>query len=215
MFAELQRVRFLTNQQDAVGYDDLLPPRKQGALDAVKTDAAKLTSVILNDPRHPKVGASVLTLSGKHNVLSNIAQDYGGKDSMQDATCECSEPSVRKYGLPCAHNVAHAEKAGLTPESIVHWKDTTVAWKMAYEGLEWPVLSMVNVDTSDLVNPMVQYPPVVAPKCGRPVRVRRIMGAEEAGRKQMRARAVPHCGACQKWGHTSRSKLCALYQKKK
>ena len=28
-------------------------------------------------------------------------------------------------------------------------------------------------------------------------------------------RAVPHCGACQKWGHTSRSKLCALYQKKK
>jgi hypothetical protein len=41
------------------------------------------------------------------------------------------------------------------------------------------------------------------------------MGAEEAGRKQMRARAVPHCGACQKWGHTSRSKLCALYQKKK
>jgi hypothetical protein len=132
----------------------------------------------------------VLTLSGKHNVLSNIAQDYGGKDSMQDATCECSEPSVRKYGLPCAHNVAHVEKAGLTPESIVHWKDTTVAWKMAYEGLEWPVLSMVNVDTSDLVNPMVQYPPVVAPKCGRPVRVRRIMGAEEAGRKQKRARAV-------------------------
>ena len=90
-----------------------------------------------------------------------------------------------------------------------------MAWKMAYEGLEWPVLSMVNVDTSDLVNPMVQYPPVVAPKCGRPVRVRRIMGAEEAGRKQKRARAVPHCGACQKWGHTSRSKLCALYQKKK
>jgi len=74
---------------------------------------------------------------------------------------------------------------------------------------------MVNVETSDLVNPMVQYPPVVAPKCGRPVRVRRIMGAEEAGRKQKRARAVPHCGACQKWGHTSRSKLCALYQKKK
>jgi hypothetical protein len=48
----------------------------------------------------------------------------------------------------------------------------------------------------------------------RPVRVRRIMGAEEAGRKQMRVRAVPHCGACQKWGHTSRSKLCALFKKK-
>ena len=42
----------------------------------------------------------------------------------------------------------------------------------------------------------------------------RIMGAEEAGRKQMRLRAVPHCGACQKWGHTSRSKLCALFKKK-
>jgi hypothetical protein len=62
------------------------------------------------------------------------------------------------------------ESRKMTPEFIVHWKDTTVAWKMAYEGLEWPVLSMVNDDTSDLVDPMVQYPPVVAPKCGRPVR---------------------------------------------
>ena len=116
MFAELQRVRFLTNQQDAVGHDDLLPPRKQGALDLVKVRASKVTTVILNDHRHPKIRASVLTLSGKRNVLSNIAQDYGGMNSMQDATCECSEPSVRKYGLPCVHNVAHAEKAGLTSE---------------------------------------------------------------------------------------------------
>jgi hypothetical protein len=147
--------------------------------------------------------------------VGNIAQDYGGMNSIQDATCECSDPSMLKYGLPCVYNVAHAEKEGLMPESFVHWNDTTVAWKRAYEGLEWTVLSMVNVDTSDLVNPMVQYPPVVVPKCGRPVRVRRIMGAEEAGLKQMRVRAVQHCGACQTWGHTSRSKLCALYQKKK
>ena len=111
-------------------------------------------------------------------------------------------------------NLLHAEKSGLTPESIVHWKDTTLSWKRAYEGLDWPVLSMLNVDTSILVNPMVQYPPVVAPKCGRPVRVRRIMGAEEAAHKQMRVRAVPHCRECQKWGHTSRSKLCALFKKK-
>ena len=214
MFAELQRARFLNNQSDAVGHAEPLPPRKQAALDLVKVGASKVTTVVLNDPRYPKVGASVLTLSGKSNVLSNITQDYGGMNSMQDATCECSEPSTRKYGLPCVHNLAHAEKAGLTPESIVHWKDTTLAWKRAYDGLEWPVLSMVNVDTSVLVNPMVQYPPVVAPKCGRPVRVRRIMGAEEAARKQMRVRAVPHCGACQKWGHTSRSKLCALFKKK-
>jgi hypothetical protein len=214
MFAELQRARFLNNQSDAVGRAEPLPPRKQAALDLVKIGALKVTTVVLNDPRYPKVGASVLTLSGKSHVLSNIAQDYGGMNSMQDATCECSEPSTRKYGLPCVHNLAHAEKAGLTPESIVHWKDTTLAWKRAYDGLEWPVLSMVNVDTSVLVNPMVQYPPVVAPKCGRPVRVRRIMGAEEAARKQMRVRAVPHCGACQKWGHTSRSKLCALFKKK-
>jgi len=103
----------------------------------------------------------------------------------------------------------------LTPYTHIHWKETTVAWKRAYEGLDWTVLSMVNIDTSDRINPMVQYPPVVPPKCGRPVRVRRIMGAEEAGRKQMRVRAVPHCGACQTWGHTSRSKSCALYQKKK
>ena len=73
MFAELQRVRFLTIQQDTVGHDNLLPPRKQGTLEAVKMDTAKLTLVFLNDPRHPKVGANVLTLSGKRNVLSNIA----------------------------------------------------------------------------------------------------------------------------------------------
>ena len=77
MFAELQRVRFLNNQADAVGHDGPLPPRKQAALDLVKVGASKVTTVILNDPRYPKVGASVLTLSGKSHVLSNIAQDYG------------------------------------------------------------------------------------------------------------------------------------------
>ena len=40
-------------------------------------------------------------------------------------------------------------------------------------------------------------------------------GAGEAARNQKRVRAVPHCGVCQTWGHTKRSKLCALYQKKK
>jgi hypothetical protein len=94
---------------------------------------------------------------------------------MRHATCECSETSVRKYGLPCAHNIAHAEKAGMTAESIVHWKDTTVAWKRQYAGLEFPVLSMFNIDSSDLIDPMVQYPPVVAAKPGRPNRTRRII----------------------------------------
>jgi hypothetical protein len=54
-------------------------------------EASMVTTVSLNDPRLPKVGASVLTLSGKRNVLNNIAQDCGGMNSMQDATCECSE----------------------------------------------------------------------------------------------------------------------------
>ena len=103
MFAELQRVRFLTNQTDAAGHDGPLPPRKQGAVDLVKVGAAKLTSrwVILNDPRYPKVGASVLTLSDKRNVLSNIAQDYGGKGSMQDVLCaarrQCASTGCHVY----------------------------------------------------------------------------------------------------------------------
>ena len=42
--------------------------------------------------------------------VGNIAQDYGGMNSIQDATCECSDPSMLKYGLPCVYNVAHAEK---------------------------------------------------------------------------------------------------------
>jgi hypothetical protein len=105
--------------------------------------------------RKTKTGALVMKLSGIGHVLSNVAQDYGGQNSMQDATCECSETFVRRYGLPCAHNIAHAEKAGMTAESIVHWKDTTVAWKCQYAGLEFPVLSMFNIDSSDLIDPVL------------------------------------------------------------
>ncbi len=47
----------------------------------VKSHTSKVTTFILNDHRHPKIGASVLTLSGKSNVLSNITQDYGGMNS--------------------------------------------------------------------------------------------------------------------------------------
>ena len=133
---------------------------------------------------------------------------------MQDATCECSETSVRRYGLPCVHNIAHAEKAGMTAESIMHWKDTTLTWKHQYVRLEFPVPSMFNIDSSDLINPMVQYPPVVAAKPGCPNRNRHIIGGEEAVRIALRKRGKPFCGACKKWGHTKSSKRCDKYKRR-
>jgi hypothetical protein len=113
----LHRFRFQKNAEDALLHHDILPPRKQSALDKVKAPE-NVTNVTFSDVRHPKTGALVKKLSGIGHVLSNVAQDYGGQNSMQDATCECSETSVRKYGLPCAHNIAHAEKAGMTVEAI-------------------------------------------------------------------------------------------------
>jgi hypothetical protein len=157
-----------------------------------------------SDVGDPKTGALVMKLSGIGHVLPNVAQDYGGQNSMQVATCECSETSVRKYGLPCAHNIAHAEKAGMTAESIVHWKDITVVWKRQYAGLEFPVLSMFKIDSIDVINPMVQYPPV-SPK---PVRT----GPDVA--RLVSGRVKPFCGACKKWGHTRASKRCKQYKKR-
>jgi hypothetical protein len=170
---------------------------------------------VISDPNHPKKEAVVMKMSGTGHVLSNIAQNLGGLNSMQDAQCECSETSLRKYGMPCAHNIAHAQKAGETAESIVHWKDTTMAWKRQYAGLLYPALSTYNIDTSALLDPKLQYPPVASPAPGRPKKKTRIMGGEEASRKQQRTLAKAFCGACQTWGHTKASKHCSQYNKRK
>ena len=74
---------------------------------------------------------------------------------------------------------------------------------------------MFNIDSSDLINPMVQYPPVVAAKPGCPNRNRHIIGGEEAVRIALRKRGKPFCGACKKWGHTRASKRCEQYKKRK
>ena len=84
----------------------------------------------------------------------------------------------------------------------------------AYAGLEFPVLSMFNIDSSDLIDLVVQYPPVVAPKPLRPNRTRLIIGGEEAARIALRKRGKPFCGACKKWGHTRASKRCEKYRRK-
>ena len=88
--------------------------------------------------------------------------------------------AIYLFGLGTLLNITHVEKTGMTVELIVHWKDTTVVWKRQYIRLEFPVLLMFNIDSINLIDPMVQYPPVVASK--------------------------PFCGACKKRGHTKTSK---------
>ena len=42
-----------------------------------------------------------------------------------------------------------------------------------------------------------------------------IIGGEEAAPIALRKRGNPFCGACKKWGHTSASKRCEQYKKRK
>jgi len=82
------------------------------------------------------------------------------------------------------------------------------------EFVEFPVISMSNIVSSDLIDPMVQYPPVVAPKPGRPNRTWRIIGGEESTCIALRKHGKPFCGECKKWGHTKSSKRCEKYKRR-
>ena len=112
---------------------------------------------------------------------------------------------MRKYGLPCVHCVGHAEYLGKDAEEIVHWKDSTKAWKIQYEEA-YPVLSVLAIDTSVLCDPLLQYPPVAAPKCGRPKKVGRIKSSAEK-----RQRVTVRCSACGLAGHNARNIKCSKF----
>ena len=149
--------------------------------------------------------ATVTSLSGAKEYTTNINGEGGS--FMHDVHCECSEISARAFGLPCAHCGGHAEFLGITPEDIVHCKDTTVGWQRQYEGLEFPLLSSTSIQNSVLHQPTLQYPPVDAPKCGRPKKTGRIKSSVETQRQRVAVR----CSKCNGVGHNKRSVKCPKF----
>ena len=124
--------------------------------------------------------------------------------------CTDEEDRPEEYGLPCAHCVGHAEYLGMVPEDIVHCKDNTIGWQRQYEGLDYPHLSLTAIQNSMLHDPTLQYPPVDAPKCGRPKKARRMKSSLET----QRYRAKVRCSRCKVVGHNSRSVKCPQFARK-
>ena len=132
----LQRARFIRNQTAAQECTTPLPPKLQIKFEDIKTAAGLLQPPTIIDQRSERNAATVTSLSGAKEYTTNINGEGGS--FMHDVHCECSEISARAFGFPCAHCVGHAEFLGITPEDIVHCKDTTVGWQRQYEGLSSP-----------------------------------------------------------------------------
>ena len=114
------------------------------AFDVIKSSASRIDGITILDPINEGI-ASVTGLGGASVYRTNISGEGG--DYMHEVYCECSEISAREYGLPYVHCVGHAEHLGITPEEIVHCKDTTAGWRRQYEGLEYPMLSTACLGT--------------------------------------------------------------------
>jgi hypothetical protein len=199
---------FIRNRDGARQCGSLLPPRPMAKFEDIKTAANLLETPAIIDEGCPRAGATVNSLSGADQYTTNIHGDGGA--FMQDVVCECSELSAREYGLPCAHCVGHAEYLGMVPEDIVHCKDNTIGWQRQYEGLDYPHLSLTAIQNSMLHDPTLQYPPVDAPKCGRPKKARRMKSSLET----QRYRAKVRCSRCKVVGHNSRSVKCPQFARK-
>jgi cytochrome c553 len=85
--------------------------------------------------------------------------------------------------------------------------DTTVGWQRQYEGLQFPLLSSTSIQNSVLHQPTLQYPPVDAPKCGRPKKTGRIKSSVETQRQRVAVR----CSKCHGVGHNSRNVKCPQF----
>ena len=101
-------------------------------------------------------------------------------------------------------------------DRLLHYKDTTAAWREQYrvdDPIEFPVITSDDYDFSnnDGDVPILQYPPVPLPKVGRPKKKGRIKSAVELSKQ--RQRAVPLCSACGNAGHISTNRQCVMHPK--
>jgi len=101
-------------------------------------------------------------------------------------------------------------------DRLLHYKDTTAAWREQYrvdDPIEFPVITSDDYDFSnnDGDVPILQYPPVPLPKVGRPKKKGRIKSAVELSKQ--RQRSVPICSACGDAGHISTNRQCKMHPK--
>ena len=65
-------------------------------------------------------------------------------------TCTCGYPAAR--GFPCMHAVYHAMQLGEDPYDLLHYKDTTAAWREQYrvdDPIDFPVITSDDYDFSN------------------------------------------------------------------
>ena len=90
-------------------------------------------------------------------------------------------------------------------EKLFHFKDTTACWQEQYpQDAVWPAIDMESVRGNGHVDPLVRYPPLPAPKVGRPKGTKRVRGHDEDQRasKKRKATSTRKCGKCGEVGHT-------------
>ncbi len=106
-------------------------------------------------------------------------------------------------GLPCAHAVSVANKAGRGIEDFMNLKDTTAGWKLQYpEDLEFAIPSDADIELhAGLADALLRLPPVLRRPKGRPKGKKRAKGHREAF--LCKKKRIFTCQMCFKKGHTS------------
>ena len=121
------------------------------------------------------------------------------------------ERKCRTNGFPCIHNIKHAQSIGMDPYDLLHYKDTTAAWREQYAAdFLFPTLSPEDIKEVN-IDKTYEYPPIPPPRVGRPKKAVRIKGSKEMAR--IRKHALPICSACGNAGHISSNKKCPNRQK--
>jgi len=167
--------------------------------DLIERAEALKGEVTMQDPANQARGARVPTLKNTF-----VTSDISGDRRQTDVQCTCGSPSTN--GFPCIHNVKHAQLIGMDPYDLLHYKDTTAAWREQYDAnFVFPTLSSEDIH-DDKINTDYVYPPIPPPKVGRPKKAVRMKGSKEKARQ--RKYSLPICGACGNAGHIASNKEC-------
>ena len=199
-YATLHGTRYYVNRTAAHSCQHKAPPKVQEKMrDLIERAAALKGEVTMQDPANPARGARVPTLKNTF-----VTSDISGDRRQTDVQCTCGSPSTN--GFPCIHNVKHAQLIGMDPYDLLHYKDTTAAWREQYDAnFVFPTLSSEDIQ-DDKINTDYVYPPIPPPKVGRPKKAVRMKGSKEKARQ--RKYSLPICGACGNAGHIASNKEC-------
>jgi len=119
--------RYYVNRTAAHSCQHKAPPKVQEKMqDLIERAEALKGEVTMQDPANQARGARVPTLKNTF-----VTSDISGDRRQTDVQCTCGSPSTN--GFPCIHNVKHAQLIGMDPYDLLHYKDTTAAWREQYD----------------------------------------------------------------------------------